>query len=64
MQTEGERRAVSLLRRYAEPLPDPDGADPGAAGAFARAFDRFADARVVPPGKATHVTSDRTGSEE
>jgi protein-L-isoaspartate(D-aspartate) O-methyltransferase len=41
-----------LIRRAAEPLPDPD--DP----AFAAAFDRFANARVVLLGEASHGTSE------
>ena len=56
MQTEAERRVVALLRRYGEPLPDPD--ETGPAGPFARAFDRFAGARVVLLGEATHGTSE------
>jgi protein-L-isoaspartate(D-aspartate) O-methyltransferase len=43
---------VELLREAAEPLPDPD--DPS----FGRMFDRFADARVVLLGEATHGTSE------
>ncbi len=41
-----------LLRRYAEPLPEPD------SPAFADMFDRYADARVVMIGEASHGTSD------
>lgn len=40
------------LRRFAEPLPDPLAPD------FARAFDRFADARIVLLGEATHGTAE------
>jgi protein-L-isoaspartate(D-aspartate) O-methyltransferase len=43
---------TGLLRQAAERLPDLD--DP----AFARLFDRFADARVVLLGEATHGTSE------
>jgi protein-L-isoaspartate(D-aspartate) O-methyltransferase len=43
---------TDLLRAAAEPLPDLD--DP----AFGRLFDRFADARVVLLGEATHGTSE------
>ena len=43
---------ADLLREAAEPLPDFD--DP----AFGRLFDRFADARVVLLGEATHGTSE------
>ncbi|MDQ4088415.1 MAG: protein-L-isoaspartate(D-aspartate) O-methyltransferase, partial [Pseudomonadota bacterium] len=48
-------RALPLaeqLRRAAEPLPDLDGS------AFADAFERFADARVVMLGEASHGTSE------
>lgn len=40
----------AILRAHAENLPTPDAQD------FARAFDRFADARVVLLGEATHGT--------
>jgi protein-L-isoaspartate(D-aspartate) O-methyltransferase len=46
------RPPSGLLREAAERLPDLD--DP----AFARLFDRFADARVVLLGEATHGTSE------
>jgi protein-L-isoaspartate(D-aspartate) O-methyltransferase len=46
------RPATGLLRQAAERLPDLD--DP----AFARLFERFADARVVLLGEATHGTSE------
>ncbi|MFL6861505.1 MAG: protein-L-isoaspartate(D-aspartate) O-methyltransferase [Allosphingosinicella sp.] len=42
-----------LIRAAAEPLPDPDEAE--AFGAF---FDRFADARIVLLGEASHGTSE------
>jgi protein-L-isoaspartate(D-aspartate) O-methyltransferase len=48
-------RAASLpelIRGAAEPLPDPDDA------AFGPCFDRFADARVVLLGEASHGTSE------
>lgn len=44
---------VEALRRNAENLPDPDRADE-----FGAYFDRFADARVVLLGEATHGTSE------
>ncbi len=44
--------AVRLMREAAEPLPDPDD------DAFGPMFDRFADARVVLLGEATHGTSE------
>src|SRR6266705_288280 len=46
------RGAADLLREAAEPLPELD--DP----AFGRLFDRFAQARVVLLGEATHGTSE------
>jgi protein-L-isoaspartate(D-aspartate) O-methyltransferase len=46
------RAPADLLREAAEPLPDLDHA------AFGRLFDRFADARVVLLGEATHGTSE------
>ena len=45
-------RPSEVVRRAAEPLPSPE--DPG----FAEAFDRFADARVVLLGEASHGTSE------
>jgi protein-L-isoaspartate(D-aspartate) O-methyltransferase len=48
-----DRPAIaSLVRSAAEPLPGLDDPD------FARAFDRFADARVVLLGEASHGTSE------
>ena len=41
-----------LLRQYAEPLPELD------APAFGEMFDRYADARVVMIGEASHGTRD------
>ncbi|MCE0464174.1 erythromycin esterase family protein [Pseudomonas uvaldensis] len=49
---DGKTIIASVLRRYAEPLPDPDSPD------FAPMFDRYADARVVLIGEASHGTSD------
>lgn len=46
----GER--LALLRRYGEALPPPDSA------AFAALFDRYADARVVLIGEASHGTAE------
>ncbi|MEA3004177.1 MAG: hypothetical protein QOH81_2965, partial [Sphingomonadales bacterium] len=51
----GEEAAAplpELIRRAAEPLPDLD--DPG----FGELFDRFADARLVLLGEASHGTSE------
>ncbi len=45
-------RAIDVLRAAAEPLPELD--DPE----FAVAFDRFADARIVLLGEASHGTSE------
>src|SRR5215213_4818604 len=42
----------SLVRAAAEPLPDPGDS------AFGQIFDRFADARVVLLGEASHGTSE------
>ena len=55
---EGGREAVrseitKVLRYHSEPLPAPERADE-----FALFFDRFADARVVLLGEATHGTSE------
>ncbi|WP_028239895.1 erythromycin esterase family protein [Stutzerimonas azotifigens] len=47
-----EEQLVEQLRHHGEPLPGLD--DP----AFAEAFDRFADARVVLIGEASHGTSE------
>ncbi|AJG13986.1 erythromycin esterase [Pseudomonas plecoglossicida] len=41
-----------LLHQFAEPLPDLD------SPAFAALFDRYADARVVMLGEASHGTSE------
>jgi len=45
-----EERAVALIREAAEPLP------PAGSEAFGALFDRFAGARVVLLGEATHGT--------
>ncbi|RRU71129.1 erythromycin esterase family protein [Stutzerimonas xanthomarina] len=47
-----EEHLVSLLRQHAEPLPALDGPR------FADAFERFADARMVLIGEASHGTSE------
>jgi erythromycin esterase-like protein len=47
-----ERTVDELMRESVDPLPEID--DP----AFAEAFDRFADARVVLLGESTHGTSE------
>jgi erythromycin esterase-like protein len=52
MQTHIDEAAVAAIRSAAEPLPDIE--EPG----FAEAFDRFASARVVLLGEASHGTSD------
>lgn len=51
-EVEPEASIPSLIRAAAEPLPDLD--DP----AFGALFDRFADAKVVLLGEATHGTSE------
>ncbi|WP_237219605.1 erythromycin esterase family protein [Sphingomonas arenae] len=52
MSTLEQARPVELLYDMAEPLPQID--DPG----FAKCFDRYADARVVLLGEASHGTSE------
>ncbi|KAA2235005.1 erythromycin esterase family protein [Salinarimonas soli] len=47
-----ERDLVERLKNAAEPLPDPS------EEAFAAAFDRFGDAKVVLLGEASHGTSE------
>ena len=47
-----EAAIAPLLRQYAEPLPDLE------AKAFGEMFDRYADARVVMIGEASHGTCD------
>jgi erythromycin esterase-like protein len=47
-----EARVTELLRRYAEPLPQIG------SEAFGAAFDRYADARVVLIGEASHGSSE------
>ena len=47
-----KRSLPEMISDAAEPLPDPD--DP----AFGRLFDRFADARVVLLGEASHGTAE------
>jgi len=47
-----DETSVAAIRAAAEPLPDLD--DPG----FGEAFDRFADARLVLLGEASHGTSE------
>jgi protein-L-isoaspartate(D-aspartate) O-methyltransferase len=47
-----ERRISELIAAAAEPLPDPD------TMGFGLCFDRFADARVVLLGEASHGTSE------
>ena len=47
-----ESRIAAMIGRDAEPLPDID--DP----AFGRMFDRFAEARLVLLGEASHGTSE------
>lgn len=51
-QRPGDAERLALLRQYAEPLPAPDSA------AFAALFDRYADARVVLIGEASHGSAE------
>ncbi|THG83825.1 erythromycin esterase family protein [Pseudomonas sp. A-1] len=48
----GASERLALLRHFAEPLPGVDSAE------FAALFDRYADARVVLIGEASHGTSE------
>ena len=52
-RSRAEERLVPVLRAHAEPLPPPEKAE--SFGAF---FDRFADAKIVLLGEATHGTSE------
>ncbi|MBV2134645.1 erythromycin esterase family protein [Pseudomonas sp. MAP12] len=47
-----DQQRLALLRRWAKPLPAPDSAE------FAALFDRYADARVVLIGEASHGTAE------
>jgi protein-L-isoaspartate(D-aspartate) O-methyltransferase len=49
----GAASLPELIRAAAEPLPDPDDSE-----AFGACFDRFAEARVVLLGEASHGTSE------
>lgn len=49
----GHAELARLLHKVAEPLPDPRD-----AASFGQFFDRFADARVILLGEATHGTSE------
>ena len=48
----GASERLALLRHFAEPLPGVDSAE------FAALFDRYADARVVLIGEASHGTAE------
>ena len=55
-QSENEasiRESIGIVREQGEPLPPLDDAE-----AFGALFDRFADAKVVLLGEATHGTSE------
>ncbi|WOJ89724.1 erythromycin esterase family protein [Methylocapsa polymorpha] len=52
LRAQGADEAAAILRASCEPLPSPDAAED-----FGRPFDRFADAKVVLLGEATHGTS-------
>ncbi|MDR8384469.1 erythromycin esterase family protein [Pseudomonas sp. Fig-3] len=47
-----EASIAPVLQHYAEPLPEPD------APGFGQMFDRYADARIVMIGEASHGTSE------
>ena len=53
VRAEGADEAVVIVRTFCEPLPSPDKADE-----FGACFDRFADAKVVLLGEASHGTSE------
>jgi erythromycin esterase-like protein len=52
LRAKGADEAAAIVRTFCEPLPEPD-----EAGDFGPFFDRFADAKVVLLGEATHGTS-------
>ena len=52
LRAEGADEAAEMVRASCEPLPPPDDAED-----FGACFDRFADAKVVLLGEATHGTS-------
>ena len=52
LRAQGADEAAAGVRAFCEPLPAPDEVEE-----FGRAFDRFADAKVVLLGEATHGTS-------
>jgi len=53
VRAEGADEATAIVRAYCEPLPSPDVPDP-----FGEYFDRFAGAKVVLLGEASHGTSE------
>jgi erythromycin esterase-like protein len=53
LRAQGADEAAAIVRAACEPLPTPDKAED-----FGKPFDRFADAKVVLLGEATHGTSE------
>ena len=53
VRAEGADEAAAIVRAHCEPLPSPDEVDE-----FGAYFDRFADAKVVLLGEASHGTSE------
>jgi erythromycin esterase-like protein len=52
LRAQGADEAAPIIRAFCEPLPPPDEAE-----VFGKFFDRFADAKLVLLGGATHGTS-------
>ena len=52
LRAQGADEAAAIVRASCEPLPSPDDAEE-----FGACFDRFADAKVILLGEATHGTS-------
>jgi erythromycin esterase-like protein len=52
LRAQGADEAASIIRAFCEPLPPPEEAE-----VFGKFFDRFADAKLVLLGEATHRTS-------
>jgi erythromycin esterase-like protein len=52
LRAQGVNEVAQIIRAYCEPLPPPQEAE-----SFGKLFDRFADAKIVLLGEATHGTS-------
>ena len=57
LRAEGADEASAVVRSFCEPLPLPDEVDE-----FGAYFDRFADAKVLLLGEASHGTSEASAS--